>query len=72
MAAVVLRPGASADAEDLRAHAAGRLAGFKVPKEIERRDEPLPARPAASCAGPTCADPGNRRPGPRAGLSWDP
>ena len=42
VAAVVLRPGASADAEDLRAHAAGRLAGFKVPKEIERRDEPLP------------------------------
>ena len=36
------RPGASADAEELRAHAAGRLAGFKVPKEIERRDEPLP------------------------------
>ena len=34
--------GTSADAEDLRAHAAGRLAGFKVPKEIERRDAPLP------------------------------
>ena len=42
VAAVVLRPGASADAEHLRAHAAGLLAGFKVPKEIERRDEPLP------------------------------
>jgi O-succinylbenzoic acid--CoA ligase len=42
VAAVVLQPGASADAEDLRAHAAGRLAGFKVPKEIERRDAPLP------------------------------
>ena len=42
VAAVVLRPGARANAEDLRAHAAGRLAGFKVPKEIERRDAPLP------------------------------
>jgi len=37
VAAVVLREGASADPEDLRAHAAGRLARFKVPKEVELR-----------------------------------
>jgi acyl-CoA synthetase (AMP-forming)/AMP-acid ligase II len=35
---VVLREGATAAAEDLRAHAAARLAGFKVPKEVELRD----------------------------------
>jgi O-succinylbenzoic acid--CoA ligase len=37
VAAVVLRTDASA--ADLRAHAAARLAGFKVPKEIEPRPE---------------------------------
>ena len=37
VAAVVLRPDAGATPEDLRAHAAARLAGFKVPKEIEPR-----------------------------------
>ena len=70
VAAVVLRPGASADAEELRAHAAGRLAGFKVPKDDRAvATSRCPARPAASCAGPSCADPGNRRPGPRAPSS---
>jgi o-succinylbenzoate---CoA ligase len=34
-ARVVLRDGATANPEDLRAFAAARLAGFKVPKEIE-------------------------------------
>jgi o-succinylbenzoate---CoA ligase len=37
VAAVVLRSDAAATPEDLRAHAAARLAGFKVPKEIEPR-----------------------------------
>jgi O-succinylbenzoic acid--CoA ligase len=37
-ARVVLRPGADASPEDLRAFAAERLAGFKVPKAIERAD----------------------------------
>jgi o-succinylbenzoate---CoA ligase len=39
VAAVVLRPEATASADDLRTHAATRLAGFKVPKEIEPRAE---------------------------------
>lgn len=34
-AVVVLRDGAEADAETLRAHCAARLAGFKVPKRFE-------------------------------------
>ncbi|KAB2812929.1 long-chain-fatty-acid--CoA ligase [Pimelobacter simplex] len=33
-AAVVLKPGAAAGPEDLRAHCAERLAGFKVPKQV--------------------------------------
>ena len=37
VAAVVLRPDAGVTPEDLRTHAAARLAGFKVPKEIEPR-----------------------------------
>ena len=37
VAAVVLREGATATPDDLRAHAASRLAGFKVPKEVELR-----------------------------------
>jgi O-succinylbenzoic acid--CoA ligase len=38
VAAVVLRDGASATPEQLQAHVAGRLARFKVPKEVELRD----------------------------------
>src|SRR4051794_10824221 len=38
VAAVVLREGTTASPEDLRAHAAARLARFKVPKEVELRD----------------------------------
>jgi O-succinylbenzoic acid--CoA ligase len=34
VATVVLRPGSRATAEDLRAHCAARLAGFKVPKAV--------------------------------------
>ena len=33
-AAIVLRPGATADADELRAFVRGKLAGYKVPKEI--------------------------------------
>jgi long-chain acyl-CoA synthetase len=36
------RPGTGAGADDIRAFAAGRLAGFKVPTRIVLRDEPLP------------------------------
>jgi O-succinylbenzoic acid--CoA ligase len=41
-ARVVLRAGASATADDLRAFCAERLAGFKVPKAIELSADPLP------------------------------
>jgi O-succinylbenzoic acid--CoA ligase len=41
-ARVVLRPGAAAGSEELRAFCAGRLAGFKVPKAVEVSAEPLP------------------------------
>ena len=38
VATVVLRDGATAAAEDLRAHCAARLAAFKVPKAVEFAD----------------------------------
>jgi steroid-24-oyl-CoA synthetase len=41
-AIVVPREGERADAEELRAYLAGRLAAFKVPSIWEIRDEPLP------------------------------
>jgi long-chain acyl-CoA synthetase len=41
-AIVVLRQGMKATGEDLIAHARKVLAGFKVPKSIEFRDDPLP------------------------------
>jgi long-chain acyl-CoA synthetase len=41
-AVVVLRPGAEATEADIQAWARERIAGFKVPKSIEFRDEPLP------------------------------
>lgn len=43
-AAVVLKPGASADAESLRSFCAERLLGYKVPRILEFRDE-LPRSP---------------------------
>jgi O-succinylbenzoic acid--CoA ligase len=39
---VVLRPGASAAPDELRAFCAERLAGFKVPKAVELSPDPLP------------------------------
>jgi len=41
-AVVVVRPGASLSAEDVVAHARRSLAGYKVPKSVELRSEPLP------------------------------
>jgi long-chain acyl-CoA synthetase len=41
-AIVVLRPDATATADELAAHARERIAGYKVPKSIEFRTEPLP------------------------------
>ncbi|MFE0458068.1 class I adenylate-forming enzyme family protein [Kitasatospora sp. NPDC058965] len=46
VAAVVrLRPGAAADAEQLRAHVAARLAAFKVPAHVVFREAELPRNP---------------------------
>lgn len=44
VAAVVLEPGASLDADALRAHCKGSLTGYKVPREFVELDE-LPTNP---------------------------
>ena len=41
-AIVVLKPGLSVGADDLAALCRAELAGYKVPKSIELRDQPLP------------------------------
>ena len=41
-AIVVPRPGATLTAEDIRSHARQSIAGYKVPKTVEFRTEPLP------------------------------
>ena len=41
-AVVVPQPGASVTAQELIAHARGLIAGYKVPKSVEFRAEPLP------------------------------
>src|SRR5581483_285139 len=41
-AIVVLRPGASATEEEIKAHARQSIAGYKVPKSVEFRTNPLP------------------------------
>jgi long-chain acyl-CoA synthetase len=41
-AIVVLKPGAHADAEEIQAHARTTIAGYKVPKSVDFRAEPLP------------------------------
>jgi long-chain acyl-CoA synthetase len=41
-AIVVLTPDAAATEDELVAHARERIAGYKVPKSVEFRDEPLP------------------------------
>jgi len=45
-AVVCLRPGASATAEELRAHVGERLAAFKVPAHVWFREDELPRNPA--------------------------
>jgi len=41
-AIIVLKPGASATEDDIKAHARASIAGYKVPKSVEFRTEPLP------------------------------
>ncbi len=41
-AIVVLKPGMSATAEEIQEHARASIAGYKVPKSVEFRAEPLP------------------------------
>jgi long-chain acyl-CoA synthetase len=41
-AVVVLKPNVTATEDDLKSHARERIAGYKLPKSIEFRDEPLP------------------------------
>jgi long-chain acyl-CoA synthetase len=41
-AIVVLAPGAEMTPHDIKAHVRARLAGYKVPKSVELRTEPLP------------------------------
>ena len=41
-AIVVLRPGCEATGEELQQHARKTIAGYKVPKSIEFRSEPIP------------------------------
>jgi fatty-acyl-CoA synthase len=45
VAVVVLRPGATLDLPALQAHCAGRLGGFKTPKQLVVRNE-LPRNPS--------------------------
>lgn len=45
-AVVQLRSGADTSEDELRRHVADRLAGFKVPKRVWFREEPLPRNPA--------------------------
>jgi long-chain acyl-CoA synthetase len=45
--AIVRRvPGSSLSAEGVRAHVAAHMASFKVPEQVEFRDDPLPRNPA--------------------------
>jgi len=41
-AIVVLRPGMEATADEIREHARGSIAGYKLPKSIEFRTDPIP------------------------------
>ncbi|WP_417722479.1 long-chain-fatty-acid--CoA ligase [Salipiger sp.] len=54
---VVPRPGHSASAEDLIAHCRTRIGGYKCPKSITFRDEPLPVGPAGKVQKNVLRDP---------------
>ncbi|HEY5197491.1 MAG TPA: AMP-binding protein [Solirubrobacteraceae bacterium] len=57
---VVLEPDGRVTDDELRAHCAGRLAGFKVPKEFVRVDA-LPRTPSGKLARRELRDPDGRR-----------
>jgi long-chain acyl-CoA synthetase len=46
-AVIVLRPGTTASEDDLAAHCRDRIAGYKVPRSLEFRSDPLPKSGAA-------------------------
>ncbi len=46
VAVVVARPDAALTPDAMRAHVAGRLAAYKVPRDVHVRHEPLPRNPA--------------------------
>ncbi len=55
-AAVQLKPGTAVSEDDLKRHVADRLAQFKVPVRIDRRDRPLPRNAAGKILKPTVRD----------------
>ncbi len=56
-AVVVLRPGAEAGEEDLIAHCRELIGGYKCPKSVEFRDEPLPVTPVGKVRKNLLRDP---------------
>ena len=55
-AAVVLRPGMDADAQDIRAFAKEHIADFKVPQYVSFRAEPLPRNAGGKVLKPVLRD----------------
>ncbi|MCU1501435.1 MAG: putative fatty-acid--CoA ligase, partial [Ilumatobacteraceae bacterium] len=51
-AVIVLRPGAHADAAEIRQFAKDRIADFKAPQFISFRDDPLPRNPGGKVLKP--------------------
>ena len=67
-AIVVLRADAEVTEDELKDHARPTLAGYKVPKTIELRDEPLPCRQPARCSSGSCVGPTGSRSARPGGL----
>jgi long-chain acyl-CoA synthetase len=56
-AVVVLAPGSDVDPEALIDHCRGRIAGFKVPRSVDVREEPLPKSGAGKVLKSTLREP---------------
>jgi long-chain acyl-CoA synthetase len=54
---VVLAPGSDVDPEALIDHCRGRIAGFKVPRSVDVREEPLPKSGAGKVLKSTLREP---------------